>query len=262
MRYWQSQRHAQRVLYDRRRAREQKKSLTPATVLRRAQVTPRHEYRPQVLRFTPYAWAKLLWFRDRGPTEIGGFGISAATPGDLLLVEDFVTVAQQVSAVSVAFNDEAVADHFENQAAAGRPPERVGRIWLHTHPGDSPQPSGVDEETFERVFGRCHWALMFILARGGDTYARLRFGVGPGAQVLIAVQVDYRQPFVGSDVDAWEAEYQAHVSPAARGQMPTDFDMLDEIAWNELSRPPESTDERGEAAAEASGASGGEGGEA
>ena len=28
-----------------------------------------------VLRFTPYAWAKLLWLRDAGPTEIGGFGI-------------------------------------------------------------------------------------------------------------------------------------------------------------------------------------------
>ena len=26
------------------------------------------------LRFTPTAWAKLLFLGDRGPTEIGGFG--------------------------------------------------------------------------------------------------------------------------------------------------------------------------------------------
>ena len=38
------------------------------------------------LRFSPYAWAKLLYLRDRGDTEVGGFGISC--PEDLLLVED------------------------------------------------------------------------------------------------------------------------------------------------------------------------------
>ncbi|TWU40156.1 hypothetical protein Q31b_35010 [Novipirellula aureliae] len=30
------------------------------------------------LRFTPYAWAKLLCLRDAGPSEVGGFGISDA----------------------------------------------------------------------------------------------------------------------------------------------------------------------------------------
>ena len=30
------------------------------------------------LRFSPYAWGKLLFLRDRGETEIGGFGLAAA----------------------------------------------------------------------------------------------------------------------------------------------------------------------------------------
>ena len=38
----------------------------------------------------------------------------------------------------------------------------------------------TDEETFARVFGRTDWAVMFILARQGQSYARLRFHVGPG----------------------------------------------------------------------------------
>jgi proteasome lid subunit RPN8/RPN11 len=162
-----------------------------------------------VLRFTPTAWAKLLYFCHRGPTEIGGFGLTAA--GDLLRVEDLLTVRQSVSAVTVAFEDAAVADLFEAQVAAGHPPRQFGRIWLHTHPGSSPIPSSVDEQTFARVFGACDWAVMFILARGGATYARLRFNVGPGGHVLIPVMVDYSMPFAAADPAAWEAEYQAHV---------------------------------------------------
>ena len=119
---------------------------------------PRPEPRPPkkepprpVLRFTPTAWAKLLFFRDCGDTEVGGFGITAKD--NLLLVEDFATVRQKVGVVSVSFDDEAVADFFERQVDLGRKPEQFARIWLHTHPGDSPQPSMVDEETFDRVFG-------------------------------------------------------------------------------------------------------------
>ena len=63
------------------------------------------------LRFSPTAWAKLLFFRDHGQTEIGGFGITPAD--DLLYIEDFVTVKQKVTSVSVSFDDEAVANLFD-----------------------------------------------------------------------------------------------------------------------------------------------------
>ena len=174
-----------------------------------APVRKREPARSAVLRFSPTAWAKLLYFRDRSDTEVGGFGVTA--PKDPLLVQEFVTVEQRVTSVSVAFDDEAVADFFDSQVDAGRKPDEFGRIWLHTHPGDSPQPSGVDEETFERVFGRCEWAAMFVLGRTGKTYVRLRFNVGPGGEGEIPVEVDYRRPFGPSDHEAWETEYRAHV---------------------------------------------------
>jgi len=142
-------------------------------------------------------------------TEIGGFGIALAD--DLLLVEDFVTVKQEASVVSVSFDDASVADLFDDQVDAGRRPEQFARIWLHTHPGDSSEPSGTDEETFQRVFGKCQWAVMFILARGGRTYARLRYNIGPGARVEIPVSVDYSSPFGPSDHEAWRAEYHSNV---------------------------------------------------
>jgi len=172
-----------------------------------------HATRPPrpVLRFSPTAWAKLLFFRDRGQTEIGGFGISAT--GDPLYIEDFVTVAQEASSASISFEDEAVADFFDLQVDLGRRPEQFARLWMHTHPASSPVPSSVDEETFQRVFGRCDWALMFVLARGGKTYARLRFNVGPGGQVMVPVQVDYAGAFEAADHEAWEAEYRATIRP-------------------------------------------------
>jgi proteasome lid subunit RPN8/RPN11 len=162
-----------------------------------------------VLRFSPTAWAKLLFFRDRGESEIGGFGITAAN--NLLRIDEFVTVRQEATMASIAFDDLAVADFFETQVDAGRRPEQFARIWLHTHPGNSAQPSSTDEETFCRVFGRCQWAVMFILARSGHSYARLRFNTGPGGEILIPVEVDYHLPFGPSAFEAWEAEYQANV---------------------------------------------------
>ncbi|HAU36484.1 MAG TPA: hypothetical protein DCX07_02050, partial [Phycisphaerales bacterium] len=166
-----------------------------------------------VLRFSPTAWAKLLYFRDRRENEIGGFGVASAE--DLLRIEDFVTVRQEVTVASVAFDDQAVADFFERQVDAGRRPEQFGRIWLHTHPGNSPEPSGTDEETFQRVFGACQWAVMFVLGRGGKSYARLRFNVGPGGSVVLPVEVDFERPFGPSRQEVWEAEYQTHVIPGA-----------------------------------------------
>jgi hypothetical protein len=163
------------------------------------------------LRFSPTAWAKLLFLRDYGDTEIGGFGISH--PDDLLLVEDIQLVRLTCSWAHVAFEDESVADFFDQQVDAGRPLETFGRIWIHTHPGDSPLPSSTDEKTFARVFGGAHWAVMFILAQGGHTYAQLRFNVGPGLEIEIPVAQDYTRLFHGCDPAGWEAEYLADVKP-------------------------------------------------
>lgn len=162
------------------------------------------------LRFSPYAWAKLLYLRDYGPTEIGGFGIAESE--DLLCVTDFVLVQQLCTEVTVAFDDEAVADHFDEQIDRGLRPEQIGRIWLHTHPGDSAQPSHVDIETFDRVFGNCDWAIMFIIARDGDVLAQLHWRQGGPAEIPLQVEVDYALPFSGSDHDAWEQEYLDNVT--------------------------------------------------
>ena len=161
------------------------------------------------LRFSPNAWAKLLYMRDAGDTEIGGFGISRKD--DLLLVKDFVTVKQRASVVSVEFDDDAVAEFFEEQVDLNLSPAEFARLWVHSHPGDCPLPSPTDEQTFGRVFGASDWAAMVIVARGGQTYCRLRFNSGPGGSIEIPVAVDYSIPFEGSDHEAWHKEYKANI---------------------------------------------------
>jgi proteasome lid subunit RPN8/RPN11 len=161
------------------------------------------------LRFSPTAWAKLLFLRDCGTTEVGGFGVTNAK--DLLYVEDFVLIRQACSPVTVAFDDDSVAEFFDYQIDAGRRPDQCGRIWIHTHPGTSAEPSRVDEETFARVFGPSDWAVMAILACGGRTYARLQYHVGPGGSLRIPVDVDYTRPFTGTDWAAWKLDYELNV---------------------------------------------------
>jgi hypothetical protein len=161
------------------------------------------------LRFSPSAWGKLIYLRDLGSTEVGGFAITAAD--DLLYVVDVRMVRQRCTSVTVKFDDQAVADYFDQQIDAGLRPEQFSRIWVHTHPGSSPTPSNTDETTFARVFGPMDWAVMFIVAEEGQTYARLRFNVGPGGEMPIPVCVDYTRPFAASDHESWQEEYAANL---------------------------------------------------
>ena len=218
------------------------KTLTPSQVEKPKQlgqpqkvqkISPLREFqRPTaaMLRFTPYAWAKLIWFRDHGDTEIGGFGISNAK--DLLLIEDFVTVQQDVGMAHVHFDDTAVADFVDSQVDQGHKIEQFLRLWCHTHPGVSPQPSGTDEATFARVFGKCDWAVMFILACDGKPYARLRFNTGPGGEMSIPVEVDYHHPFKASEQDQWLQEYEQNIKEALPIGV-THAELRDLVGWPE-----------------------------
>jgi len=147
--------------------------------------------------------------RDVTDNEVGGFGITEAE--DLLFVTDFTLVKQKVTAVSVSFEDESVANFFEDLVEAGRKPEQFARIWLHSHPGSSPEPSMTDEQTFARVFGSCDWSVMCIVAQDGSTFARLRFSAGPGGEVKIPVCVDYGYEFDAADFEVWKQQYKVNV---------------------------------------------------
>lgn len=161
------------------------------------------------MKFTATAWAKLLFLRDYGETEVGGFGICPRHP---LLVEDIKLIKQTCTFTTVLFDDDSVADFFEDQVAEGLTPEQFARVWIHTHPGANAEPSHTDEETFERVFGRANWAVMAILACGGDSYARLRLSGDHAQEMLLTTEVDFKEPFDGAAFDQWKTEYYDNIT--------------------------------------------------
>ena len=190
----------------------------------------RQREQPTAVTFSPLAWLKLLMFLHAGDTEVGGFGISSEKQP--LHIEDFITVKQTVTSVTVAFDDAAVADYFDDCIDRGLSPARFARIWVHTHPGASPNPSSVDEATFQRVFGGCDWAVMLIVSRTHEAYARISFSAGPGGSILAPVKVDWsRWPQLlldhGAEMsaafEAWMDEYGKNVCPELP---PIDFDPL------------------------------------
>jgi hypothetical protein len=175
---------------------------------------------PRQLIFAPLAWLKMRFLLHAGETEVGAFGIAAEQ--NLLYMEDLAVPRQHTTEVSVEFEDTSVADHFDGCFDRGIGPARCGRIWIHSHPGSSPFPSSTDEQTFQRAFGNCDWAVMAIIARGGASYARLRFSAGPGGSAVLPVAVDWQrlpQDLLEQEgkldelTGGWLDEYGANVHP-------------------------------------------------
>lgn len=178
-------------------------------------VRPILEYSEGVdaLYFTPYAWAKLQFMCHSVDTEIGGMALTAAD--NPFLIEDIGIVKQKASAAFVDFDDEALNDFMTEQFVKhDRQPINCMRIWIHTHPHGCTKPSGQDENTFRDAFGSADWAVMFILAKSGEVYARMRADTAHGVSINkhLDVDIDWSKPFEGSDHDSWLEEIREKVT--------------------------------------------------
>jgi len=163
----------------------------------------------QHLQFTPYAWAKLLWMRDQGDTEVAGYATTATN--NPLLVTDFRLIKQKCTKASFELDPDDLIEDVEHTVNQGLAPWQTHNILCHTHPGDSPNPSGTDEDNFIEAFSHPDWAIMFIIANGGATYCRLKINVGPGVVKESQIAINWKHPFKGMDTHAWEEEYKAKV---------------------------------------------------
>lgn len=176
---------------------EEKKPLKPKKV-------------PMILRFTPYAFAKLMYMRDHGKTEIGGYGITPSE--DPMLVTDFKLIKQVCTDIHVELDEEDSAKYVEEMDDLGLMPWMTSIIWAHTHPGNCAKPSFGDEANFTKNFSHSNYAIFYILAKGGDDYCRIQYNVGPGGSMEIPVEIDYRYSFPGSDFEKWKKEYDEKVT--------------------------------------------------
>lgn len=183
------------------------------------------------LLMTPYVYSKLLYIRDIGDTEIGGFGVCENEEYPLLIT-DFQMVKQECTSATVEFDDDDIYRYVDEMAKVKIYPAQCMRIWIHTHPGSSPNPSNTDENTFKNKILQAEskhpadWGVMYILAKEGAEYARLSVYAGEQSKVFkdmfgltsnfvsrkIENVIDYDESYNGTDYEAWEKEYEMYVS--------------------------------------------------
>lgn len=161
------------------------------------------------LRFTPYAYGKLIWMRDRGPTEVAGYCTTGTD--DPLLVTDLRLIKQKCNPIYFELDPDDTVEDVERTLDMGLSPWATHNLLFHSHPGNSPHPSGNDEENFKKAFAHPNWAIMLIIARDGSTYCRLKINTAPGVEKLLKVMVDWSVPFEASNTKAWEEEYKDKV---------------------------------------------------
>lgn len=187
------------------------------------------------LQFSPYAWAKLLYFRDAGNTEVGMYGITPTE--DPMLITDVRLVKQECTGATVELDTEDSGKFVERMLDEGLAPWQCQNIWIHTHPGNCPEPSGTDKDNFKKNFSHPNWAVFFILANGGQTWCEVQFNVGPTCRVTCEHSVVYEGNFRGTDKEAWQEEYKKNVTkqkwnfktPTMGYVMPKKSDNKDEL---------------------------------
>lgn len=161
------------------------------------------------LKFSLKAWAKLNYLMHKGGTEVGGYGILSPRQDELEVI-DFVLVPQESTPASVQFDDEGYEDYVEEMSSRGLAADRFMRIWIHTHPGTSASPSGTDEKSWSETFGTMSWAVMFILARGGQTYCRMGMNTSfASMKASLDHEIDWTLEYpANGDQAEWDAEYE------------------------------------------------------
>lgn len=106
------------------------------------------------------------------------------------------------------------------------PPQNSFRVWLHTHPGNSPSPSSTDREEFNKLLAMGQpWLVMLIIAQDLSIHGEVGFKVGDEyLRGDASLQVDWSlisdEPI---DVDALEKEYDEMVSTKTFSYTPTVF---------------------------------------
>lgn len=163
------------------------------------------------LDFTPYAWAKLNRFQNKSDTEVACFGISDLD--NLFLVKDLYFPKQQCTAASFKLDDDDVSCYFDDMVDEGLEPCQFFRILIHTHPGDDPTPSQIDEDTFDKILQGQDWNIMCILASNGNEYSRFNIDfMGRKIQLNQKIMINYGVEFIGSNFKLWDEERKKNIT--------------------------------------------------
>jgi proteasome lid subunit RPN8/RPN11 len=94
--------------------------------------------------------------------EVSLYGI---TESNSLVIKDFWIPYQFGTAVTTEFDEEKKVEEVDKLIQKGLDPNNFLKIWVHTHPKMSPNPSGTDIQTFKTKFNNLNWSIRLILGQ-------------------------------------------------------------------------------------------------
>jgi len=171
----------------------------------------------KVITLSPLAFLHWQFICHAGKTEACAFGVSK--PNVPTYVESLHIPKQSCTPAYCESDDDELLDLLMQTMTGKYVEGQVGRVWLHTHPGSSAQPSSIDETTFKDVWtGPQDFYAMLILARGGETYCRTKSptDVDSRQRTPSTVRVDWARlpellPQLPALTTGWAAEYAEKV---------------------------------------------------
>lgn len=161
------------------------------------------------IRISPHAYQKVAFF-TRKDVEVGGFAITS--PEDPSLILDFVVLPQTSSSCEFDFSPDGMQNYLNEMVDAGISPNNCFRMYIHTHPGNSPQPSSVDNEQFDKLMQDYPWFGMIIFAKDLSTYARVKMTQGCGLEAELDLEIDWDVPCEPVDFNELDKIFDEKVS--------------------------------------------------
>ena len=173
-----------------------------------------------MITFSKKAIAKYLFVRDycnetnlkeksnsNAFLECSVLGISS--PDRINYVDDVIIPKQEVTGTTTDIDQDWLHEWADEMWDKGEDhaPKYTTRIWCHTHPGSSAEPSGTDEKTWSDTYmiDGVDWAAMIIIAqavssKNEHTYCRAKYESSIGMQVSrIGLNIDYDGKLVPID---------------------------------------------------------------
>ena len=173
--------------------------------------------RSKTITLSPLAYLHWQFICHAGPTEACAYGVTRAT--DDTYVERLHIPHQSCSVTYCESDEGQLSEHLLDAEMGVCNQDQIGRVWLHTHPAHSAQPSQIDENTFRDGWHGPHeFYTMMILAEGGQTYCRTRHAgdATSDARTPSQIRVDWAAlpaliPQLPALTATWTAEYAEKV---------------------------------------------------
>lgn len=139
-------------------------------------------------------------------------GIAVCHPDDPFYLLDLVLCEGVYSSAYCDVEADDLARCMEKAMSLGYPVE-THTGWFHTHPFNSPKPSGTDETTFNKIFGQRDIITQIILCKTNEYYAATSLAAGQSGHRIrleneVYIHYDHKKPLI-FDPEALRAEAKA-----------------------------------------------------